>query len=95
MPRRISDYPDAFAGWNLISSFGSIISLIATWLFLDIVYKQLVEGKATSRYPWIIPEFANDTYQTLVRRAYSSLEWALISPPKPHAFTNLPLQSSI
>jgi cytochrome c oxidase subunit 1 len=51
MPRRISDYPDAFAGWNLISSFGSIISVIATLLFLQIVYAQLVEGKATTRYP--------------------------------------------
>jgi len=52
MPRRISDYPDAFAGWNLISSFGSIISVIATWLFLYVVYVQLVEGKPVSRYPW-------------------------------------------
>jgi heme/copper-type cytochrome/quinol oxidase subunit 1 len=93
MPRRISDYPDAFAGWNAISSFGSIISVIATWLFLYIVYNQLVEGKATSRYPWIIPEFANDTYQILARRVYNSLEWALSSPPKPHAFASLPLQS--
>ena len=93
MPRRISDYPDAFAGWNLISSFGSIISVVATWLFLHIVYVQLVEGKATSRYPWLTPQFYSDTLQTLLNRSYNSLEWALTSPPKPHAFVSLPLQS--
>jgi hypothetical protein len=94
MPRRISDYPDAFAGWNFISSFGSIISVIATWLFLYILYIQLVEGKATSRYPWLIPEFCSDIFQVLRKRVYTSLEWALTSPPKPHAFVSLPLQSS-
>ena len=95
MPRRISDYPDAFAGWNLISSFGSIISVVATWLFLYIVYVQLVEGKAASRYPWLTPQFYSDSLQTLLNRSYNSLEWALSSPPKPHAFVSLPLQSSI
>jgi heme/copper-type cytochrome/quinol oxidase subunit 1 len=93
MPRRISDYPDAFAGWNLISSFGSIISVVATWLFLYIVYIQLVEGKATSRYPWLTPQFYSDSLQALLNRSYNSLEWALNSPPKPHAFVSLPLQS--
>jgi cytochrome c oxidase subunit 1 len=93
MPRRISDYPDAFAGWNLISSFGSIISVVATWLFLHIVYVQLVEGKITTRYPWLTPQFYSDTLQTLLNRSYNSLEWALTSPPKPHAFVSLPLQS--
>ena len=93
MPRRISDYPDAFAGWNLVSSYGSIISVVATWLFLHIVYVQLVEGKATSRYPWLTPQFYSDILQTLLNRSYNSLEWALSSPPKPHAFVSLPLQS--
>jgi cytochrome c oxidase subunit 1 len=93
MPRRISDYPDAFAGWNIVSSFGSIISLVATALFLYIVYLQLVEGKATSRYPWLTPQFFSDLFQTLFNRNYSSLEWSLNSPPKPHAFVSLPLQS--
>ena len=95
MPRRISDYPDAFAGWNLISSLGSIISVVATWLFLYLVYLQLVEGKATSRYPWLTPQFYSDLLQTLLNRAYNSLEWCLNSPPKPHAFVSLPLQSII
>ena len=93
MPRRISDYPDAFAGWNLVSSFGSIISVVATWVFLHLTYLQLVEGKSVSRYPWLTPQFYSDLLQTLLSRSYSSLEWALNSPPKPHAFTSLPLQS--
>jgi len=95
MPRRISDYPDAFAGWNLVSSFGSIVSVVATWLFLNILYNQLVSGQSVSRYPWLTPQFYTDFLQTLLMRAYTSLEWALNSPPKPHAFASLPLQSII
>lgn len=95
MPRRIGDYPDAFAGWNLVSSYGSIISVIATFLFLHIVYLQLVHGKVSSRYPWLTPQFYSDTLQTLQNRCYPSLEWGLSSPPKPHAFVSLPLQSLI
>jgi cytochrome c oxidase subunit 1 len=95
MPRRISDYPDAFTGWNVVSSFGSIISIVATALFLYIVYEQLVYGKATARDPWAIPAPMSDTLQILLSRSYSSLEWALNSPPKPHAFISLPLQSQL
>lgn len=95
MPRRISDYPDAFAGWNFVSSFGSLVSVIATWLFLYITYKQLTEGKATSRYSWLSPHFHSDILRTLLERVYDSLEWNLNSPPKPHAFTSLPSQSTI
>jgi cytochrome c oxidase subunit 1 len=94
MPRRISDYPDAFAGWNLISSFGSIVSVVAAFLFLYIVYIQLVESEYAVRYPWLSPQFYSDTLQALLNRSYPSLEWALSSPPKPHAFVSLPLQSS-
>lgn len=93
MPRRISDYPDAFAGWNLISSIGSIVSVVATWLYLNILYNQLVEGKAVSRYIWSTPQFYTDHLRHYLNRAYASLEWALNSPPKPHAFASLPLQS--
>ena len=93
MPRRISYYPDAFAGWHLVSSFGSIVSVVAAWLFLYIVYIQLVEGKPAGRYPWLTPQFYTDALQASLNRNYNSLEWALTSPPKPHAFVCLPLQS--
>ena len=47
MPRRISDYPDAFAGWNAVASIGSIISVVATLLFFGIVTEALL----SNRYP--------------------------------------------
>jgi hypothetical protein len=30
---------------------GSLVSVVATFYFLNIIYKQLTEGKAVSRYP--------------------------------------------
>lgn len=95
MPRRISDYPDAFAGWNLISSYGSIISVIATVIFLHAVYAQLTEGKFVSKFPWSSPKIFTDHLRNMLNRSVTSIEWCLQSPPKPHAFTNLPLMSSV
>jgi cytochrome c oxidase subunit 1 len=37
MPRRIPDFPDEFAGWNSISSFGSMVSVWSVLLFVFIV----------------------------------------------------------
>ena len=93
MPRRISDYPDAFAGWNLVSSFGSLISVLATALFLDLLYVQLTEGLASWRYEWLTFKFITDSLRGLLERTSDSIEWNLISPPKPHSFVSLPLQS--
>ena len=95
MPRRISDYADAFAGWNMISSFGSIISVTATLLFLHALYIQLTIGKPVSGYVWHMPSYFFDALQALIIRSFDSLEWALSSPPKPHAFVSLPVQSGL
>ena len=48
MPRRIPDYPDAFAGWNAVASFGSYISAISVVLFFYIVYVTLTQGERVS-----------------------------------------------
>jgi heme/copper-type cytochrome/quinol oxidase subunit 1 len=37
MPRRIPDFPDEFAGWNAIASFGSLVSVFSVLLFIYIV----------------------------------------------------------
>ena len=94
MPRRISDYADAFTGWNMTSSFGSIVSVIGTWLFLYLLFIQLNRGKLSLRSPWLIEEFNTDLLRSMLIRVYSGLEWCLNSPPKSHAFVSLPIQSS-
>jgi cytochrome c oxidase subunit 1 len=45
MPRRIPDYPDAFAGWNAVASIGSLISVFSGLLFFYIVYLTLTTEK--------------------------------------------------
>jgi len=53
MPRRIPDFPDAYAGWNAIASFGSYISAISIVLFFYIVYVTLTQGeRVTSKNVW-------------------------------------------
>ena len=41
----------------------------------------------------LVYQFYIYTLQALLNRSYPSLEWALSSPPKPHAFLSLPLES--
>lgn len=38
MPRRISDYHEAFAGWNHLASMGSMISVVATLVFVVLLF---------------------------------------------------------
>ncbi|MDB2415133.1 cytochrome c oxidase subunit I [Rickettsiales bacterium] len=76
MPRRIPDYPDAFAGWNYISSIGSYISFFAALFFVYVCIHTLKFGKKCPNNPW--GEFAN------------TLEWTLPSPPNFHSFDNIP-----
>jgi cytochrome c oxidase subunit 1 len=76
MPRRIPDYPDAFAGWNMVSSTGSYISGFGAVLFLYIVYRTLSAGDRVAENPW--------------GEGATTLEWTVTSPPPFHSFEELP-----
>ena len=76
MPRRIPDYPDAYAGWNLVSSYGSYISFGATLIFFFSIVYSLFFGKKCASNPW--------------GEGATTLEWTLSSPPPFHQFETLP-----
>jgi cytochrome c oxidase subunit 1 len=52
MPRRILDYPDAYAGWNEIASLGSLISAFSGVFFLFVVYEGLTSTRRVSSNYW-------------------------------------------
>jgi cytochrome c oxidase subunit I len=80
MPRRISDYPDAYAGWNMVASIGSFISAGSTLLFIFIVFHTLLAGRKIGANPW--------------GEGATTLEWTLPSPPPFHTYDELPVISS-
>ena len=59
MPRRIPDYPDAYALWNLVASFGSLISLISILLFIWVAYNYMLQ------YNLDDPLYYHDTHDSL------------------------------
>ena len=83
MPRRIPDYPDAFAAWNLIASYWSYISLVSVAVFLFVIYNSLTENVECSENPWS-DQVSNNTESS------NTLEWVIGSPPSYHAFNELP-----
>jgi cytochrome c oxidase subunit 1 len=44
-PRRYSDFADAYAGFNYISSLGSIISLVSVFIFMGVIYRIFTDGE--------------------------------------------------
>nr|NP_702975.1 cytochrome c oxidase subunit I [Tyrannodoris europaea]AAL91066.1 cytochrome c oxidase subunit I [Tyrannodoris europaea] len=45
MPRRYSDYPDAYFKWNQVSSFGSLFSIFAVLMFIFILWEALTSQR--------------------------------------------------
>src|SRR6187431_2044159 len=66
MPRRIADYPDAFAGWNLVSSIGSYIFAVGIFVFMYGVFAAFRNKERAAPSPW--------------GEGATTLEWTLPSP---------------
>ncbi|TPG57505.1 cytochrome c oxidase subunit I [Roseomonas nepalensis] len=76
MPRRYPDYPDAFAGWNMVASIGSYISAASFLLFIWVVVLTFVRKEKAAANPW--------------GEGATTLEWQVSSPPPFHTFDELP-----
>ena len=87
LPRRYSDYPDAFAGWNAVSSVGSLISLVGVLLFVYIIFEALSAKRIASSNPWRSDELFTALSDTEVT---TTLEWLQTSPPAFHTYEQLP-----
>ena len=77
MPRRDADYPDAFAGWNFVSSIGAYISAVGLLVFLVLVAEAFNRKRVAGANPW--------------GSGAITLEWTLPSPPPFHQFDTLPV----
>nr|ANZ03367.1 cytochrome c oxidase subunit I [Pleuropoma jana] len=42
MPRRYSDYPDCYMKWNVVSSMGSLVSLVSVFYFMFIILEAFI-----------------------------------------------------
>ncbi|MFO1185186.1 MAG: cytochrome c oxidase subunit I [Bauldia sp.] len=76
MERRYADFPDAFAGWNFVSSLGAYLSSAGILVFLYAVIDAFVRKQRAGDNPW--------------GAGATTLEWVLPSPPPFHQWESLP-----
>jgi cytochrome c oxidase subunit I len=74
MPRRVSDYAEKYAGWNLFISISAFIVGLSTLIFLYNMVSSWRGGPRASANPW---------------RALT-LEWQVSSPPPVFNFDSIP-----
>nr|ARH54157.1 cytochrome c oxidase subunit 1 [Calvia decemguttata] len=77
MPRRYSDYPDAYYMWNKISSIGSMFSSFSVIFMLIIIWES----------------FYSMRLSLMNLNMPSLIEWMQLSPPNEHSYSEIPLLS--
>jgi cytochrome c oxidase subunit 1 len=77
MPRRYPDYPDAFAGWNQVSTIGAYLGALGAIWFVGVVIYTLTSGRRVGENYW--------------GAGATTLEWTLPSPPAFHSYEELPV----
>nr|BAO52398.1 cytochrome c oxidase subunit I [Megacopta cribraria] len=78
MPRRYSDYPDSYTGWNMISSIGSTMSVISIMMFLMIIWESMASTRSV----------------VFTENLTSSIEWMQKTPPAEHSYNEMPMLNS-
>ena len=68
MPRRIPDFPDVYTYWNVVSSFGSIISVVGAIFFFFIIIKALTKPNTN-----VITEFKSFDYFNKFSNFFSNI----------------------
>lgn len=86
-PRRYYDYPDAYTGFNYVSSLGSIISLTAVFVFIYVIYRLFTDAVVVSNNYWGTKEFFSGVNNI---EPVTTLEWTQNSPPTVHTYEELP-----
>jgi cytochrome c oxidase subunit I len=76
MPRRIVDYPDVYAGWNMVSSAGAAVTAVGLLVFLFMLWRTFTAGEKCPANPW--------------GESATTLEWTLPSPPAFHSYEQIP-----
>nr|QFK69049.1 cytochrome c oxidase subunit I [Phymatostetha signifera] len=75
MPRRYSDYPDAYTSWNILSSMGSMISFISILMLIFIMWESMLSKRKS----------------LFTKNLQSSIEWLQKNPPSEHSYNELPM----
>jgi cytochrome c oxidase subunit 1 len=76
MPRRYIDYPDIFAEWNMVSTWGAYATMASTVFFLLMTLYVMFAGRKSVANPW--------------GEGATTLEWTVASPAPFHTFEDQP-----